>query len=67
MARMRYVGRHRRGHPGLVHWREMMTRAGQRKPRRWFGRRVARSRHGATVIPLPAAGGAHYASATRAA
>ena len=66
MARMKYVGRHRHGHPGLVHWREMMTRAGQRRPRRWFGR-VAPARHDGNVIPLPVSATARYGPAARAA
>jgi hypothetical protein len=66
MAQSKYVGRHRFGHPGLIYWREMMTRAGQRKPRRWFGRKVAPSRHGGVVVPLPIAAPS-YGPSTRAA
>ena len=67
MARTSYLGRHRLGHPGLVHWREMMTRAGQRKPRRWFGRRVTPTHHGGTVLPMPRPSSPQYGPATRAA
>jgi len=67
MARTNYQGRHRFGHPGLVYCRELMTRAGQRKPKRWFGWRISPAKHGATVIPMPMPASSQYSPATRAA
>ncbi|MEP6853271.1 MAG: hypothetical protein ABJA87_11525 [bacterium] len=53
MARYGYVGRHRYGHPGLMHARELLVRGDQRRGHRWWRLRVLRAKHGGTVIPLP--------------
>ena len=65
MARRDYVGRHRIGLPGLVHWREMATPVGRQRSWWFFGRRVKNARPGGAVIALPAV--ANYGGVSRAA
>jgi len=60
-----YAGRHRFGHPGLVYCRAVLTRAGLRRTRRWFGLRFVPARHGGRSAVTSARPAASYSPSTR--
>ncbi len=62
-----YAGRHRFGHPGLVYCRALLTRAGLRRSRRWFGLKVIPVRHGVGAVSVPVRASGTYQPTTRAA